>query len=73
MRNQVVQFEDCFVFFPSFGCLDGTHIPIKQPNQNSRDCFCYKIKYSLNVQALCDYKGIFMDVEIMWPGSVHDA
>ena len=26
----------------------------------------------MNDQALCDYKGIFLDVQI-WPGSIHDA
>ena len=31
------------------------------------------MKYSLNVQALCDHRGMFLDVEIMWPGSVHYA
>lgn len=57
----------------AMGCIDGTHIPIKRPIENSQDYFCYKQFYSLNVQAVCDYKGFFMDVECLWPGSVHDA
>ncbi len=44
-----------------------------QPKENSNDYFCYKMKYSLIVQALCDYQGVFQDVEVMWPGSVHDS
>ena len=55
----------------AFGCIDGTHILIKSPNENSQDYFCYKQFFSLNVQAVCDYKGRFMDVECQWPGSVH--
>ena len=56
-----------------FGCVDGTHIPIKQPTENPHDYFCYKMKYTLNCQAICDHKGRFLNVEIKWPGSVHDA
>ena len=57
----------------AFGCIDGTHIPIKCPRENSQDFFCYKQFHSLNRQAVWDYKGIFMDVECRWPGSVYDS
>ena len=56
----------------AFGCIDGTHIPIQCPNQNSKDYLSYKHFYSINVQAVCDGRGYFMDMDCMWPGSVHD-
>ena len=31
------------------------------------------MKYTINVQAICDYNGRFTDVDIKWPGSLHDA
>ena len=73
MRKTVAEFESKFGMTQAFGCIDGTHVPIQCPIENSQDLFSYKQFYSINVQAVCNYKGYFMDVECMWPGSVHDA
>ena len=31
------------------------------------------MRYSINVQGICDEKGLFLDVDASWPGSTHDA
>ena len=73
MRRKASEFELKFGMTQAFGCIDGTHVPLKRPQNNSQDYFNYKQFFSLNVQAVCDSKGSFMDVECKWPGSVHDA
>ena len=72
----VVIYEVCYTIChipQAFGCMDGTHIKKKRPVENSQDYFSYKPYFSLIVQAICDEKGYFLDVQCMWPGSVHDA
>ena len=73
MQRKVSEFEAKFGMTQALGCIDGTHIPIKCPSENSQAFFCYKQFHSLSVQAVCDHKGYFMVVECRWPGSVHDA
>lgn len=73
MRRKVSEFETRFGMTQAYGCIDGTHLPLKRPPQNSQDHFCYKQYFSLNIQAICDSRGYFMDVDCKWPGSVHDA
>ena len=75
MSDLVRGMENKYGFPQGFGCIDGTHIAIMQPLENPHDYFSYKQKYTINVQAVCDWKGIFSDVHVhaKWPGSVHDG
>ncbi len=73
MRENASDFELKFGMTQAFGCIDGTHIAVKRPTDNSQDFFNYKQFFSINAQAVCDSNGYFMDVECRWPGSVHDA
>lgn len=73
LKEATNRFEEKFDIPQVIGCVDGTHIRIKKPHENSQDYYCYKQFYSLNCQAICDEKGFFIDVEVRWPGSVHDA
>ena len=54
MRQEIKQMENKYGFPQAFGCVDGTHIPITQPSENPHDYFSYKMKYTLNVQAVCN-------------------
>ena len=63
MREKASEFELKFGMIQAFGCIDGTHIAVKRPIDNSQDFFNYKQFFSINVQAICDSKGHFMDVE----------
>ena len=73
MKELIDGIGNKYGFLQAFGWVDGTHIPIVQPCENPHDYFRYKLKYALNVQGVCYWKGLFLDVDIKWPGSVHDG
>ena len=72
-KSVTQRFELKFDIPQVIGCVDGTHIPIVQPPENSHDYISYRMKFSLKCQAICNENGYFTDVELRWPGSVHDA
>lgn len=59
MQGKVSQFELKFGMIQAFGRLRGTHVSIKTPPTTP----ITKQYYSLNVQAVCDYRGMFIDVD----------
>ncbi len=73
VQGMAASFYKAFGFPQCIGAIDGTHIPLKKPSKNPVDFINRKGFYSLNVQACVDYSYCFFDVDIRWPGSVHDA
>ncbi|XP_030612228.1 protein ANTAGONIST OF LIKE HETEROCHROMATIN PROTEIN 1 [Archocentrus centrarchus] len=53
------------------GAVDISHIPIKTPEEYPRDYFNRKGWHSVILQAVVDGKGLFWDVCVGYPGSVH--
>lgn len=61
------------VFNNAAGAIDGCHIRIKPPQLHRLDYLNYKGFYSINMQAICDSEGRFLDIFVGYPGSVHDT
>ena len=47
--------------------------PWIHPEKSASDYYNRKGYYSIIVQSMVDFRGLFMDVYIGWPGKVHDA
>lgn len=57
--------------FPNvIGCIDGTHIPIKQPHI---DYYNRKGFHSVILQGVCNSNKLFIDIFAGWPGASYDA
>ncbi|XP_053875501.1 uncharacterized protein LOC128832278 [Malaclemys terrapin pileata] len=60
--------------FPNCGgAIDGTHIPILSPEHQATEYINRKGYFSMLLQALVDHKGHFTNINVGWPGKVHDA
>ena len=66
MKMTVAEFETKFGMVQAFDAIDGTHIPIMASYANSQDYYNYKPFHSINAQTVCDYHGLFLDVECRW-------
>ncbi|KAJ8368733.1 hypothetical protein SKAU_G00087610 [Synaphobranchus kaupii] len=53
--------------------IDGCHFRVKPPSLHRIDYLNYKGLFSINMQAICDSKGKFLDIFVGYPGSVHDT
>lgn len=73
LKEIVEGFEACWGFPQVAGAIDGTHIPIIRPDESASDYYNRKGYYSIIMQSMVDFRGLFMDVYIGWPGKVHDA
>ena len=64
--NEIIQktseIESKYGMIQAFGCIDDTHVPTLRHIENFQGYYC-KMFFSLNVQAVCDYRGVFMDVD----------
>ncbi|XP_061168264.1 putative nuclease HARBI1 [Saccostrea echinata] len=60
--------------FPGvIGCVDGTHVRIQAPSEEEAVFVNRKGYHSINVQAICDHEGKFININARWPGSTHDS
>jgi hypothetical protein len=73
VKELTTRFYQAHGFPQCIGSVDGTHVAIAKPKENATSYINKSSNYSLNIQALCDYRYCFLDVCIRWPGSVHDA
>ncbi|CAL9685020.1 unnamed protein product [Knipowitschia caucasica] len=66
-------FRDRWGFPQCAGAIDGTHIPIKAPQHAPSEYYNRKGFYSIILQGVVDYRLRFWDINVGWPGKVHNA
>ena len=73
LQETIELFENMWDYPQCAGAIDGSHIPIIAPEEFHTDYFNRKGWHSVILQAVVDARYRFTDVNIGWPGSVHDA
>ncbi|XP_039313834.1 putative nuclease HARBI1 isoform X2 [Solenopsis invicta] len=65
-------FEESSSFPKTVGAIDGTHIRIDAPKENSVDYINRKGFHSIQLQLVCDHRTLITHCYAGHPGSVHD-
>ena len=73
LQRVVEGFKNKYRFPQCVGAIDGSHIPIISPNEFLDDYFNRKGWHSVILQGTMNHLGMFTDINIGWPGRVHDA
>uniref|UniRef100_A0A667ZQ90 DDE Tnp4 domain-containing protein n=2 Tax=Myripristis murdjan TaxID=586833 RepID=A0A667ZQ90_9TELE len=73
LKAIVMGYRDKWRFPQVAGAIDGTHIGILAPADHPADYYNRKGFYSVLLQAVVDHKMKFWDINVGWPGKVHDA
>ena len=64
LKETVDGFDTCLGFPQAAGAIDGTHITILRPDECATDYYNCKGQYSNIMQAMVDFRGLFMDIYI---------
>lgn len=73
LDNDIQIFNDTWGFHQCVGAVDGSHITIKAPPEYHADYYKRKGWYSIMLQAVVDSSYRFIDINVGWPGMLHDA
>ncbi|KAI8498058.1 hypothetical protein Bbelb_240020 [Branchiostoma belcheri] len=73
LREIIHGYEQTWGFPQCGGAVDGSHIEVKAPSEGHTDYFNRKGYHSVVLQAVVDHRSRFTDINVGWPGSVHDA
>uniref|UniRef100_A0A3P9P2V7 DDE Tnp4 domain-containing protein n=1 Tax=Poecilia reticulata TaxID=8081 RepID=A0A3P9P2V7_POERE len=72
-EEMAAYFENCWGLPHCVGAIDGSHIPIIAPTTYHSDFFNQKGWHSLILQGVVDGWGLFWNICVGMPGSLHDA
>ena len=59
MIQKSAEFERKSRMAQLFGCIDGSHVPILRPIENSQDSYCYEKFFTLTVQTVYDFRSFY--------------